>query len=414
MGNKSLKITIFYAILIWSGNITSGQISVGALTGATLNTLQTAVPFLTIAPDGKSSGMGDAGVASTPDANSQHWNSAKYAFVEGKGGVALTYTPWLTNLIPNINHLYLAGYYRIDERNVVSSSLRYFSLGTSVFSGPNPMPSGTYHPREFAMDAGFSRKFTDHFSGGIVLRYIHSDLLSGQSTLSGQETNPGTSFAGDLGLYYQDNIQVGEKDAQWALGLNLSNVGTPISYTEDADKTPIPTNLRIGGRFQYNINKEHSISLNADANKLLVPTPGEYASDSATGDMILIRGKEAPESMILGIFQSFYDAPGVECSDGTYSIVAEEFHEMYFGLGAEYRYKKLFALRSGYFHEHSSKGNRKYFTLGLGIPFSLFSLDFSYLVPTNGQNSPLQKTFRISLTAKFGSIATPPYNGTTL
>ncbi|MEN8228975.1 MAG: type IX secretion system outer membrane channel protein PorV [Bacteroidota bacterium] len=412
--NNSLKIFLFSALLIWTGSVIQGQISVHELTGADLNRIQTAVPFLTIAPDGRSSGMGDVGAASTPDLNSQHWNSGKYAFVEGKGGMALTYTPWITNLIPDVTHLYLASYYKIDNKSTVSSSLRYFSLGTITFSSIGGPVVGVYHPREFALDAGFSRKFTDHFSGGVVLRYICSDLTHGQPAASGDETNAGTSFAGDLGFYYQDDIQVGEKDAQWAAGLNISNVGTPISYTEDADKTPIPTNLRLGGRFSYNINENNTLSIHADLNKLLVPTPPVYMTDSATNDQIIVRGKAAPESVILGMFQSFYDAPGVDRGNGVYSIAAEEFNEIYYGLGAEYKYRNRFVIRTGYFHEHSSKGNRKYFTMGVGTQFSIFSLDFSYLVPTKGHNHPLSNTFRLMLTATFGTIATPPNNGITL
>ena len=399
--NRSLKIVLFISLLTCTYHLTKGQIGISQLIGAQLNTIQTAVPFLTIAPDGRSTGMGDVGAASAPDVNSQHWNSAKYAFTQNKGGIAFIYTPWLTNLIPDINLVYLAGYYRINEKNVVSSSIRYFSLGTLTFTSLGGIVTSQYYPREFAMDAGFSRKFTDHFSGGVVFRYINSDLLSGQLTPSGDKTNPGTSFAGDLGLYYQNDILVGENDAQWALGLNISNIGTPISYSKDAYKTPIPTNVRLGGRFSYNINEYNTISFHADLNKLLVHTPGLYAQDTASGDLILIRGKEAPKSVILGMFQSFYDAPGVDRGNGTYSVATEEFNEITCSLGAEYLYKNLVSIRSGYFHEHSAKGNRKYLTLGIGARFRIYSLDFSYLVPVNGQNNPLANTIRIMFTIQW-------------
>ncbi len=206
-------------------------------------------------------------------------------------------------------------------------------------------------------------------------------------------------------LCYQDELQVGEKDALWAVGLNISNVSTPISYTDDAEKTPIPTNLRIGGRFEYGINEQHSISLNVDMNKLLVPTPPVYKADTVTGNMIVLHGKEAPESVLAGMFHSFYDAPGVLKSDGTRSVFREEMHEITFGIGLEYRYKNRVAVRAGYFHEHSTKGNRKYFTVGMGLQLNVFSLDFSYLAPTNGQNSPLANTFRLTLIAEFGSVS---------
>jgi len=382
----------------------SGQINSGELGGADLNTIQTAVPFLTIAPDSRSGAMGDVGAASTPDVNAQHWNIGKYAFIESKGGFAISYTPWLRNLIPDINLAYLSGFYRIDDKQVVSSSLRYFSLGNIVFTDMTGTVTGQYNPNEFAVDAGYSRLFTDNFSGGIAFRFIRSDLTSGQNTADGQETKPGISFAADLGFYYQNDIDVGSSDGQWAAGASITNMGTPISYTVDADKTPIPTNLRLGGRFSYNIDDYNTISVLADLNKLLVPTPPVYETDTSTGDQIVIRGKEPPGSVVLGMFQSFYDAPGVDKGDGSYSVAAEEFNEIAYSIGAEYWYRKQFAIRTGYFHENSSKGNRKYFTVGVGLKLNVFALDFSYLVPTNGQNSPLANTLRFTLGFDFADL----------
>lgn len=347
MGSKSFALTLFFTMFLCAHTSVKGQISSSMLTGATLNGIQSSVPFLSIAPDGRSSGMGDGGAATIPDVNSQHWNAGKYAFVEGKAEISLNYIPWATNLIPNINHFYLSGYYKINGKNTLSSSFRYFSLGTILFASVG-VP-GTYHPREFALDAGYSRRFTDNFSGGIVLRYIHSDLIGGSTFASGQYFYAGTSVAGDLGLYYQKNIQTREKEAQWALGLNISNIGTPISYSEDDEATPIPTNLRLGGRFTYDFNEHNSLSIHSDLNKLLVPTPADYEEDSASGDLILIRGKASPESAIRGMLQSFYDAPGVLKEDGSYSVITEEFYEISFALGAESWYRKLFAFRTGYF-----------------------------------------------------------------
>ncbi len=406
--NKQLKLILFIAILIWSGNIIQGQLTIGELSGTELNTIKTAVPFLTIAPDARAAGMGDLGVASKADVNSQHWNPAKYAFVEGKGGVAITHTPWLRNLIPNINMGCLSGYYRINDKNTVSSSFRYFSFREIMFTSLQGHVMGQYTPFEFAVDAGYSRLFTDHFSGGIAIRYIHSDLTSGQNTADGLETKPGTSLAGDLALYYQNDFPIGQRTAQWALGMNISNIGTPISYTEDATKTPIPTNLRLGGRFEYYISEKHSVSLNADVNKLMVPTPPVYDTDTATGDYFVVRGKEAPESVVAGMFQSFYDAPGVLREDGTYSVFIEEMHEIAYSIGVEYNFDNLLVVRSGYFHEHSTKGNRKYFTTGLCVKNRIFSLDVAYLFPTNGQNSPLANTFRITFTTELGRISHSP------
>ena len=400
---KTFFVLLNFFVLISHLYVLTGQITFGAITGATpLNAIPTSVPFLTIAPDGRSSGMGDVGAASAPDINSQHWNAAKYAFLKGEGGVALTYAPWLSNLVPDIEQLYFTGFYRINAKNTLSSSLRYLSLGRIYFTSIGGASAGNFYAREFALDAGYSHSFTPHLSGGVVLRYIHSNPRAAPATGGGQDYTAGTSVAGDLGIYYQKDIQLGEKMAQWALGLNFSNLGTPVSYAEDQPRTPIPSNLRLGGRFSYEFNSEHSLSFHADINKLLVPTPGVYREDSLSGDLVLVRGKESPGSVILGMFQSLYDAPGVLRPDGTYSVLAEEIHELQFGLGAEYYFRKMFAIRTGYFHEHDTKGNRKYFTLGAGVSYSLLTFDLSYLVPVQGPSSPLYNTFRLALSAKFG------------
>jgi Type IX secretion system protein PorV len=379
---------------------TSGQIGSGELGGGQLNTIKTAVSFLTIAPDSRAGAMGDVGAATTPDVNSQHWNLGKYAFIEKDAGFAISYTPWLRNLIPDINLAYLSGYYRLGERQVISGSLRYFSLGNIVFTNLIGDVIGQYNPNEFALDAGYSRMFTDHFSMGLGFRFIRSDLTAGQNTADGQETQPGISVAADLGFYYQNEVDLGPSDGEWALGASLTNMGTPLSYTADAVKTPIPTNLRIGGRFTYNIDDYNSITGAIDLNKLLVPT-SPVLNDSIfqeTGEEVIERGKEAPGSVVMGMVQSFYDAPGAyNPSKGTYSVAAEEFNEIAFSLGLEYWYRKQFAIRAGYFNEHSTKGNRKYFTVGIGLQLNVFALDFSYLVPTNGQNSPLANTLRFTL-----------------
>jgi hypothetical protein len=396
-GFRSGFIALIAGLLLLSTLNISGQISSGELGGGELNTIQTAVPFLTIAPDSRSGAMGDVGAATTPDVNSLHWNVGKYAFIESNGGFAISYTPWLRNLIPDINLAYLAGYYRIDDKQVVSASMRYFSLGNIIFTDLTGTVTGQYNPNEFAVDAGYSRLFTDHFSGGIAFRFIRSDLTSGQNTADGQETQPGISFGADLGFYYQNDIDVGPSDGQWALGASITNMGTPVAYTADAEKTPVPTNLRIGGRFSYNIDEYNTISAHLDLNKLLVPTPPVVEEDTASGDLVVIRGKESPGSVVLGMFQSFYDAPGTLKSDGSYSTFSEEIHEIAYSTGLEYWYRKQFAIRAGYFHEHSTKGNRKYFTVGIGLKLNVFALDFSYLVPTNGQNSPLANTLRFTL-----------------
>lgn len=358
--------------------------------------------FLTIAPDARSAGMGDLGVASEPDVNSQHWNPSKYAFIDGKGGVSLNYTPWLTNLIPKIRLGYIAGYYRINEKNVVSSSFRYFSLGKITFTNITGFMDGSYH-YEFAGDFGYSRKFTDHLSGGLTLRYIQSDVTPNHHAADGMETKPGKSVAGDLSIYYQNHFGIGKKAALWAVGANLSNMGTPISYQADYEyKIPIPTNLRIGSRVQFELNESHSISFLADVNKLLVPTRPVYTEDTLTGKLIVARGKEVPNSVLTGVIQSFYDAPGFQQADRSYSIFQEEIAEVNYSIGAEYWFDNTLAIRSGYHHEHQAKGNRTFFTIGVGGRYKFLTADISYLLPVNGQNSPLANTFRFTMTAEFG------------
>jgi len=403
---KTRLITLLTgSFILVSINISGqNQLNTGQLGGAKLNAIQTAVPFLTIAPDSRSGAMGDGGVASTPDVNSQHWNVGKYAFLDSKGGFAISYTPWLRNLIPDINLAYLSGFFRVDEQQVISTSLRYFSLGSITFTNIDGSYNGQYNPNEFAIDAGYSRLFTEKFSGGIAFRFIRSDLTSGQQTSDGQATKAGISFAADLGFYYQSQVNVGSSDGEWAAGIALTNMGTPISYSVDSDKTPIPTNLRLGGRFTYNIDDYNTISTNLDINKLLVPTPPDWEEDSLTGEQVVVRGKDAPGSAVMGMVQSFYDAPGVLKDDGSYSVFQEEINEISVSIGVEYWYRKQFAIRTGYFYENASKGNRKYFTVGVGLKLNVFSLDFAYLVPTNGQNSPLANTLRFTLGFDFADL----------
>jgi hypothetical protein len=374
------------------------------LTGAQLNAIRTSVPFLTIAPDGRSSGMGDAGVASAADVNSQHWNVAKYAFAEGTTGLSASISPWIRNLIPDVWHFYLSGYFKISDQSALSSSFRYFSLGRIDFTGIG-MPVAHLSPREFAMDAGYSRKFTDRFSGGVVLRYVQSDIFLNNPNASINGTSTGRTLAADLALYYKRDIQIRERDARWALGLNISNMGPPLSYHEDSDGLPIPTNIRLGGSFTCAIDQNNAITLLADLNKLLVPSPPVYVDSifQETGELVVERGKEKPASALVGMFQSFYDAPGIQMSDGSYSVAKEEFMEIAISTGIEYWHKKRFAIRTGYFHENEVKGNRQYFTFGLGLCFRSLSWDLSYLLPREGANSPLFNTFRLAFTAELGS-----------
>lgn len=392
------------AVLLISAHCISAQIETGDLDGDFRNTIPTAVPFLTIAPDSRASAMGDVGAATTPDVYSLHWNIGKYTFIERKGGFAISYTPWIRNLIPDVNLAYLSGYYKLNEKQTLSTSIRYFSLGNIVFTNITGTVTGQHNPNEFAADVGYSRLLTGHFSIGIAFRFIRSDLTGGQE-VNGQRTNPGISFAGDLGLYYENTIYVGGNDAEWALGASLNNMGTPVSYTVDAEKTPIPSNLRLGGRFTYNINEYHSFSAHLDLNKLLVPTPPvmDMVHRDSTGEEVVIRGKESPNSVVMGMIQSFYDAPGAKMQNEKYSTFVEELHEIQYGFGIEYVGFDAFAVRSGYFHEHATKGNRRYITFGAGVRIKWIALDLSYLWPISPRSeTPYSDTFRLSFSCEFG------------
>jgi len=404
---KSICLQLFLLFFI-SGTYTKAQNGT-APTGSQLNAIQTAVPFMTITPDSRAGGMGDVGVASEPDINSQYWNSAKYPFMESRGGVALSYTPWLRRLINDINLAYLAGFYKIDDKQVLSAALRYFSLGQIIFTDNYGTPQGIYVPNEFAIDAGYSRLLTDNFSGGIVFRFIRSDLTGGQS-VGGGESKAAMAVAGDLGFFYRrPDLRLGSKDAILGLGVQIANMGNKVSYTADQEKSFLPINMRLGGALTINMDDYNSISFMADVNKLLVPTPPVWATDSigapikdSEGNQVIAYGKNPFVAVPVGMFQSFYDAPGVIMDDGSRSVWREEINEITFSLGLEYWYRKQFAIRGGYFHEHETKGNRKYFTVGMGLRLNVFSLDFSYLVPVKQQN-PLANTLRFTLGFEFGS-----------
>jgi len=346
-----------------------------------LNAIQTVVPFLTIAPDSRSGAMGDVGVATTPDVYSQHWNVAKYAFIDGKAGVGISYSPWLRNLVPDINIAYLTGFYRIDNKQVASASLLYSSLGVVPFTNEFGDHERDFKPNELGFDLGYSRIFAENFSGGIAFRFIYSNLTGG--SYSGNEaTQPGISFAADISGYYHRDVNMFSKDGELAFGLNFSNIGSKMSYSDGQTSDFIPMNMRIGGSGTIELDEFNKLSLAIDFNKLLVPTPPVYDNDGE-----IIDGKDPDVSVPVAIFQSFYDAP-----DG----FKEEIREITSSIGLEYWYNNQFALRAGYFHENASKGNRKYFTAGAGFKFKGFTIDFSYLMPTVS-NHPLARTLRFSL-----------------
>ncbi|MBG0859092.1 MAG: type IX secretion system outer membrane channel protein PorV [Bacteroidales bacterium] len=348
-----------------------------------LNAIQTVVPFLTIAPDSRAGAMGDAGVATSPDLYSMHWNPAKFAFIDGKGGAAISYSPWLRNLVPDINIAYLSGYYRIDPMQVISTSLIYSSLGDVSFTDDFGNLERTFKPNEWSFDLGYSRLFTEAWSGGIAFRFIYSNLTGG-SYSHGEPTKAGISFAADISTYYQKEISLFQKDAIFSFGVNFSNIGSKMSYSDSKTSDFIPMNMRVGTAFTINPDNFNKITLTVDFNKLLVPTPPIY--DITKPDSI-IDGKDPNVAVPVAIFQSFYDAPGG---------FGEELREITYSLGAEYWYNDQFAIRTGYFHENQTKGNRKYLTAGAGFRLRGFTVDFSYLMPVVA-NHPLARTLRFSL-----------------
>ena len=376
------KITLLFAVILLVGTIIhDAKAQTTSTTGA--NTITTGVPFLTIAPDSRAGAMGDAGVATSPDVNSQAWNAAKYAFIESEMGVALSYTPWLRNLVSDINLAYLVGYKKLDDQQTLSASLRYFTLGDISFMSEYGDPTGTQSPNEFAIDMGYTRLLSDNFSGSVSLRYIRSDLTGGQ-LVNGVESHAGSTFATDVAFYYQNEMRVNRKMSTIAAGLAFSNIGGKISYTEGETKDYIPANMKLGVSYKTEMDKYNTITFAFDANKLLVPTPD-------TTDVDILTGLGADQSVIAAVFSSFNDAPGG---------MAEEFKEINFSIGAEYWYNKQFALRAGYYYEDASKGNRKFFTAGAGLKMNVFALDFSYLLPV-AQNNPLANTLRFTLSFDF-------------
>ncbi len=375
------KIFIAIAFLTFLGQTMYGQngnITTEELAGAN-NPLEYSASFLTIAPDSRAGAMGDVGAATSPDYNSMHWNPAKYAFIDSDMGLSVSYTPWLRNLVKDINVGYLSFYKRIDEPQTVAATLLDVDVGdiqcTDVFGEYN----GQHSPYEMSFDVTYARAFSEKISGGVAFRYIRSDITGG-AIVAGGETKAGNAVAADVSMYYfNDKLKLGEQNTTWSFGINISNIGSKISYT-DIQKDFLPTNLKIGTALKYNIDEYNSLTLAFDINKFLVPTPN--------GDTI------ADIPVIEGMIQSFYDAPGGW---------KEELHEIKYSVGAEYWYANQFAVRGGYFHEHETKGNRKYFSVGAGLRLNVFTIDFSYLIPVK-QNNPLANTVRFTLGLDFQAL----------
>ena len=354
----------------------------------------TAVPFLLISPDARGGSLGDGGVASSPDINSQHWNAAKYAFIDDYYGASLTYSPWLRVLVPDMNLLYLAGYYRLDDDWAFGGSMRYFSLGRVVFRNSADDQGITHHPNEYAFDLSLSRKLSDHFSLALTGRYIRSDLTSGYTDpLSTQKASAANAGAVDISMFYTREITTPNTDgSSVALGLSISNVGTRISYSSSMAKDFLPANLRLGAAYTVQLDRYNEITGMLDFNKLLVPTGPIWNTPRDS----IIAGIDDDVTVMQGIFQSFYDAPGG---------FREELQEINISAGVEYVYNKVLAVRGGYFYENKHKGGRQYFTLGAGLKLNVLEIDFSYLLP-RGNNpanatNPLKNTLRFTLKFNF-------------
>lgn len=350
------------------------------------NPVQTGAISLGVAPDARGGSMGDVGVATEPDENSQYWNPAKYAFAYSRGGISVNYTPWLRKIVADINLAYVSGYWKFGyyDNQAISASLRYFSLGEVEVWNSQGQMEHVIDPFEMALDLGYSRQLSENFSMGVVMRYIHSSM-----TYTDNDNEPANTWAADIAAYYTAYPQIGYSECQWAWGLNLSNVGGKISYDGNATSQFLPCNLRLGTSFTFPLDDYNLLSINYDANKLLVPTFPQTWQFESEDDPALVEARQKYYDMsgIKGLFKSFNDAPGGQ---------KEELHEINWGIGLEYTYDRNFFLRAGYHHEHELKGDRKYFTFGGGIVLNVFHIDAGYVLST-AQTSALDQTLRFSL-----------------
>lgn len=400
-GLPALTVITFLFIAV---NPLRAQITPGQLGGGNLNTITTAVPFLLISPDARAGAMGEVGAATQPDVNSIHWNGAKLAFAEDNLGIGINYNPWLRNLVPDISLSYVSFYKRLDKMQTIGGSLRYFSLGDITFTDITGQQIATFKPNEFAVDGVYSRRLGDKFSMGIGLRYIYSNLAAGLD--QNQQTIPGKSFAGDLSAYYRTPATVMGKDGEIAFGASITNLGAKIAYSESGNTNFLPTNLRLGTTATAQIDAFNRLSVSLDLNKLLVPTNPIYARDSSgrlipdpQGGYVIEKGEDPNKKSVLeGVFSSFGDAP-----DGG----LEELREINVSLGLEYWYNNVFSVRGGYFYEHPTKGGRQFATLGAGLRYQVFQINFAYLVPTTRLQGghPLENTLRFGLNFDLAAFA---------
>ena len=387
--------------------------SMSQLSGKELNTITTAVPFLQIAPDSRGGAMGDVGCATSADINSQAYNPAKYVFNKNTFGISVSYSPWLRNLVSDINLLYLSTYWRMTEMDAIAFSLRYFSLGDIQFTDDMGNPTMQENPNEFALDFTYSRKLIDELSIALTPRFIYSNLTAGQY-VGGQETRAGLAGAADLSLFYEQELKAKKLESSiLRAGFCISNMGNKMSYSSGTLRRDfLPTNLKIGLGYEMGFDEYNKLAITGEVNKLLVPTNPVYQTDSITGRIIydqynnpvILSGRDPDVSVPQGMIQSFYDAPGIGHNGVNASVFAEEMAEIIWALGAEYSYRDLFFVRLGYFHESKSKGNRQFLSMGVGLKYNVFNIDVSYLFTTNGQTHPLANTLRFTLSFDFSSF----------
>ena len=407
---KKTSLLVLIVLLV-SSQIQAQSIS--QLSGKELNTITTAVPFLQIAPDSRGGAMGDVGCATSADINSQAYNPAKYVFNKNTFGISVSYSPWLRNLVSDINLLYLSTYWRMTEMDAIAFSLRYFSLGDIQFTDDMGNPTMQENPNEFALDFTYSRKLIDELSIALTPRFIYSNLTAGQY-VNGQETRPGLAGAADLSLFYEQELKAKKLESSiLRAGFCISNMGNKMSYSSGTLRRDfLPTNLKIGLGYEMGFDEYNKLAITGEVNKLLVPTNPVYQTDSITGRIIydqynnpvILSGRDPDVSVPQGMIQSFYDAPGIGHNGVNASVFAEEMAEIIWALGAEYSYRDLFFVRLGYFHESKYKGNRQFLSMGVGLKYNVFNIDVSYLFTTNGQTHPLANTLRFTLSFDFSSF----------
>jgi hypothetical protein len=404
---NTLKISILVAITIIGLNSFS-QSLIGQETGDEYRVITTAVPFLSIAPDSRAGAMGDAGVATSADINSIKYNAAKYAFIENDFGISVSYVPWLRQLVNDINLAYLTGYKKIGERQTISASLLYFSLGDITFTDEFGSTIMNYTPNEFQINAAYTRLLTDKFAMSLSLGYVYSNL---SGSIGNTNTTAGKSVTSDIGIFYKTGLEVSGKETDLNLGMSITNIGNRMSYSSNNDERSfLPMLLRMGTSWNIDMDEYNSIMFTAEVGKLLVPSPPIYYQPNEVGPdgdtirtagQVVKYGRDPNIGVGTSLIQSWYDAPGVLQDDGTRKVFQEEIREFTWSIGAEYWYAKQFALRAGYFHESMMKGNRKFYTIGLGLRLNSFGIDFSYLIAK--QNNPLENTLRFSLLFDFGA-----------